>query len=146
MSLHPDYTIKDTLVKVCFSFSVILFSLLDAPKLINFGTSLTYFSLNYSTFPCSTEQSFLGRPPTRAESEAFDQGSLHGQERNAICEANCESESMHPLSERDRVKKDYGKVELIIFSLPSTFLQYMQAHSTKALKIHHKVSLLFLML
>ena len=33
-----------------------------------------------STFPCSAEQSFLG--------------SLHGQERNAICEANRESESM----------------------------------------------------
>ena len=33
-----------------------------------------------STFPCSSEQSFLG--------------SLHGQERNAICEANRESESM----------------------------------------------------
>ena len=51
-----------------------------------------------STFPCSPEQSFLD--------------SLHGQERNAICKANRESESMHPLSERDRVKKDYGKVEL----------------------------------
>ena len=50
-----------------------------------------------STFPCSAEPSFLG--------------SLHGQERNAICEANRESESMHPLSERDRAKKDYGKVE-----------------------------------
>ena len=50
-----------------------------------------------STFPCSPEQSFLD--------------SLHGQERNAICKANRESESMHPLSERDRVKKDYGKVE-----------------------------------
>ena len=47
-----------------------------------------------STFPCSAEQSFLGRLPARAESEAFDQGSLHGQERNAICEANRESESM----------------------------------------------------
>ena len=54
-----------------------------------------------STFPCSAEPSFLG--------------SLHGQERNAICEANCESESMHPLSERDRAKKDYGKVDLEIF-------------------------------
>ena len=32
-----------------------------------------------------------------------------GQERNAICKANRESESMHPLSERDRVKKDYGR-------------------------------------
>ena len=47
-----------------------------------------------STFPCSAEQSFLGRLPARAESEAFDQGSLHGQERNAICEENRESESM----------------------------------------------------
>ena len=36
-----------------------------------------------------------------------------GQERNAICEENRESGSMHPLSERDRAKKDYGKVELI---------------------------------
>ena len=53
-----------------------------------------------STFPCSTEQSFLG--------------SLHGQERNAICKANRESGFMHPLSERDRAKKDYGKVELVI--------------------------------
>ena len=53
--------------------------------------------LGYSTFPCSSEQSFLG--------------SLHGQERNAICEENRESGSMHPLSERDRAKKDYGKVE-----------------------------------
>ena len=35
-----------------------------------------------------------------------------GQERNAICKANCESGSMHPLSERDRAKKDYGKVKL----------------------------------
>ena len=54
-----------------------------------------------STFPCSAEPSFLG--------------SLHGQERNAICEANRESETMHPLSERDRAKKDYGKVDLEIF-------------------------------
>ena len=37
-----------------------------------------------------------------------------GQERNAICEENRESGSMHPLSERDRAKKDYGKVELVI--------------------------------
>ena len=35
-----------------------------------------------------------------------------GQERNAICEENRESGSMHPLSERDRAKKDYGKVEI----------------------------------
>ena len=32
-----------------------------------------------------------------------------GQERNAICEENRESGSMHPLSERDRAKKDYGR-------------------------------------
>ncbi len=49
--------------------------------------------------PCSIEQSFLG--------------SLRGQERNVICEENRESGSMHPLSERDRAKKDYGKVELV---------------------------------
>ena len=67
-----------------------------------------------STVPCSAEQSFLGRLPARAESEAFDQSSLHGQERNAICEENRESGSMHPLSERDRAKKDYGKVEIRI--------------------------------
>lgn len=30
----------------------------------------------HSIFPCSSEQSFLGRLPARAESEAFDQGSL----------------------------------------------------------------------
>ena len=64
----------------------------------DFGDALKVKMKN-STFPCSPEQSFLD--------------SLHGQERNAICKANRESGSMHPLSERDRVKKDYGKVELI---------------------------------
>ena len=29
-----------------------------------------------STFPCSSEQSFLGRLPVRAESEAFEQGKV----------------------------------------------------------------------
>ena len=45
-----------------------------------------------------------------------------GQERNAICEANRESESMHPLFERDRAKKDYGKVELLIGTVDDGFL------------------------
>ena len=62
-----------------------------------------------------------------------------GQERNAICKANCkancESGSMHPLSERDRVKKDYGKVKLktqlshVLQSQNSFFRQPARAES-----------------